>query len=159
MYREKTHPFLNFFFMFFFIFFLGFQTLGAENSPTTCTFFTLDTISDGTLIEIRGFLYQADDSRTILAAEPNLKSCCVGSASKRHKQLLVDGNFTTNNAFPVTLQGNLSVDFTRPFPFKLQNAVLIAEKESSYGILLLAFSLMILPLYVIKMSRSFFLKW
>jgi hypothetical protein len=57
-------------------------------------------------IKIRGFLYQTDDARWILASTPDLKSCCVGSHSKIAHQIVVSGDFdhlSTSQA--VTLQG------------------------------------------------------
>lgn len=123
---------------------LGFQSLSAEENPKVCSFFTLEAllhgnhnqnILNGNLIEIRGFLYKTADSNLILAAEPDLKSCCIGSTSKRHKQLLVSGNVQPemSEKSPITLQGNLHMDFKEAFPFKLQNANVVGETTKSYG--------------------------
>lgn len=42
-------------------------------------------------VTIRGFLYQSQEGRWILASSPNLKTCCVGHASKAIKQVTVHG--------------------------------------------------------------------
>lgn len=125
-----------------------FSLLFAEKIPTQCTFFTLESIQkrnaeknivNGTLIEIRGFLYRSADSKKVLAAEPNLKSCCIGSTSKRHRQLLLEGNIDDmpDQYKPVTLQGNLFINLDDPFPFRLMNVKIATEERLSYGILLL----------------------
>lgn len=46
----------------------------------------------GKEIEIRGFLYQREDGKLILASQPNLRSCCVGTKSKIQQQIIVEGN-------------------------------------------------------------------
>lgn len=38
-------------------------------------------------VEVRGFLYRSEEGRLVLADEPNLKSCCIGTAKNQHKQL------------------------------------------------------------------------
>ncbi len=43
-------------------------------------------------VTIRGFLYQSEDGRWILASSPNLKTCCVGHAAKVVTQVSVHGN-------------------------------------------------------------------
>lgn len=42
-------------------------------------------------VEIRGFVYLSEKKEWILAEEPNLKSCCVGSESKANKQVMLPG--------------------------------------------------------------------
>ena len=44
------------------------------------------------LIEIRGFFYSIDDSKGILASQPDLKSCCVAAPSKISQQLFLQGD-------------------------------------------------------------------
>jgi hypothetical protein len=130
---------------------LCFQSLSSEENPKVCSFFTLEgllhgnndeNILNGQTIEIRGFLYETADSNLILAAEPDLKSCCIGSTSKRHKQLLISGNIQPemSRGSPITLQGNLYMDFKGTFPFKLQNAIPVAETTKSYSTFLIAIS-------------------
>jgi hypothetical protein len=43
-------------------------------------------------VQIRGFLYQRQDGIMLLAAQPNLRSCCLGSASKIEQQLIIKGH-------------------------------------------------------------------
>lgn len=59
-------------------------------------------------VSMRGFLYQTDD-RWILASEPNLKSCCIGSLHKSSTQIALSGTYEIaliNRA--VTIQGVLT---------------------------------------------------
>lgn len=42
-------------------------------------------------IEINGFFYSLEDGSHLLASRPNLRSCCVGSSSNAHEQLLLRG--------------------------------------------------------------------
>lgn len=44
----------------------------------------------GKQIEIRGFPYQSESGDWILAGEPQLKSCCVGSPQNAKKQIWLD---------------------------------------------------------------------
>lgn len=136
----------------------------AEEQPELFTFLTLESLVQnealskeksvqGQLIQIRGFLYKTNDSTLILAAEPNLKSCCIGSASKRHKQLLVSGKeeFPLNQNTATTLQGNLQITPNDTFPFRLENARIIPEKNQSKTMLTLIGFILIL------MSSAFFI--
>lgn len=90
-------------------------------------FFQLEgfTPEQGIVYEIRGFLYKTEKQQYILAAEPNLKSCCVGSASKRNKQILVSGTIDPqlfNSDRPITLKGLLEYDNDREFPWHMTEA-------------------------------------
>lgn len=60
-------------------------------------------------IKIRGFIYQADNGRVILAEAPDLKSCCVGAQHKVARQLVVTGieGQATQSTRALVLQGIL----------------------------------------------------
>jgi hypothetical protein len=62
-------------------------------------------------VQIRGFLYHAPDGRWILASEPNLKTCCIGSSAKSLQQITVLGAF---DEIPlsqaVALQGTFQIE-------------------------------------------------
>lgn len=65
-------------------------------------------------VELRGFLYRSPDGRVILANEPNLKTCCVGSSRKISSQLVVKGDFPSNlPSTAVTMQGHLTHSLVR----------------------------------------------
>ena len=51
------------------------------------------TSEEGNQIVIRGFLYPRDNKDWVLAKEPNLKSCCVGSPNKAKSQIVLMGDF------------------------------------------------------------------
>jgi hypothetical protein len=62
-------------------------------------------------IRITGFLYAKGDDTWILAAEPNLRSCCVGSKNKINQQVHIEGQFNGENSpFAGTLQGHFFID-------------------------------------------------
>lgn len=46
-------------------------------------------------VVIRGFIYQSKSGDWILSPEPNLRSCCVGTAHKASQQLVLEGDFST----------------------------------------------------------------
>jgi hypothetical protein len=64
-------------------------------------------------IRIRGFLYRAEDGRLILAAEPNLKSCCLDKISIE-RQIAISGNLQMpiESGNIVVVEGKLIVDPT-----------------------------------------------
>lgn len=86
---------------------------------------------EGQQISIRGFLYQTADDRWILAAEPNLKSCCIGTEHKSRPQIQILGDFTKEHLDRVlTLQGLMSSD-SRPLP-QLLEASILPDPESGF---------------------------
>ena len=108
-----------------------------------------DTISSLHLtpVNIRGFLYTTSDGKTVLASEPNLKSCCVGSRDKRPKQLIIYGDQTLNvrSDVAVTLNGILETNPKGQYLYSLKNASFIDTKSPDFtpfilgGVLILAF--------------------
>jgi hypothetical protein len=115
---------------------LSFQPLYSKEPPTPIAFLNLDDFShlNGQLVAIRGFLYETPESLMVLAAEPDLKSCCVGSASKRQRQLLVTGNIdrAVAGGGAVTLQGNLVVAIGDDFPYRLEEGEIVAGEDRCY---------------------------
>ena len=65
----------------------------------------------GQEVTVSGFLYPLDHQRCVLAAEPELPSCCVGSGGKMSSQLVISGlpdPVETQKA--VTITGKFFVD-------------------------------------------------
>lgn len=48
----------------------------------------------GRKVKIRGFLYSKGKNEWVLAADPNLKTCCIGSKEKATQQIFLDGKFS-----------------------------------------------------------------
>lgn len=42
-------------------------------------------------IELKGFAYETKSGEKVLAAEPNLKCCCVGTNHKADQQVIIQG--------------------------------------------------------------------
>lgn len=83
-------------------------------------------------VEIKGFLYKLEEETFILAAEPNLKSCCIGNSNKQHKQLIVYGDLLLKHLdsfSPITLRGVL-VNNKQDSPLQLIKAVVVEEEKS-----------------------------
>jgi hypothetical protein len=115
-------------------YFICIFNLNAEMQPRQLTFFDLHEntgLKNGEFVQIRGFLYKTDRGESLLAAEPDLKSCCVGTTLKRDKQLLIIGEIESKNysKIPVTLQGDLIVDLERPFRYHLEKVAVVEENK------------------------------
>lgn len=66
----------------------------------------LSEIPDGKEISIRGFLYQNQEGRWVLAKEPNLKTCCLSSQSNLERQLFLESSFSADKINSIiTLKG------------------------------------------------------
>lgn len=87
--------------------------LVSVQAPLFLTFDSLEQASlkqgEKRVIQIRGFLYQTPNQSLVLAAHPDLKSCCIGTSSKIVEQIFVKGEISkealTHRA--VTVQGVL----------------------------------------------------
>lgn len=83
-------------------------------------------------ISIRGFLYQTAEKQWILAADPDLKSCCVGSHDKARRQIyLEDELFLPGQpAQAITLQGRFHHTDEGPPYYWLSEVTVVAESTS-----------------------------
>lgn len=80
-------------------------------------------------VQIRGFLYR-NGNTWILAALPNVRSCCLGTSEQAKKQVLLEGDFpSTLPQRVVTIEGMLTYEF--PF-YRLKQAVLIEPQRTSF---------------------------
>lgn len=138
---------MNKFFIFFYTTFLFVSFLASEENVRLLTFNFLEKLSSenlkelkkGQKVEIRGFIYETPDGQTILSANPHLKSCCAGSLSKRNQQILIIGDLTNgvNQKSTAFIRGDFFVDLEKPFPFRLENAVIVKENKQLYTFSLL----------------------
>jgi len=126
---------------------LGIGSLCANPLPLTFHEFSKLNLEEAeTLhnreITIRGFLYATQDGRWILSSEPNLKTCCVGSAHKAKDQIFLDSTFKDiPSSGVVQVQGLLMVvpqwddKQTLLRLYQLKNARTLEEKERNQGFL------------------------
>ncbi|NGX41747.1 MAG: hypothetical protein K940chlam7_00019 [Chlamydiae bacterium] len=98
------------------------------------------------VVTIRGFLYQTQGGDWVLAEEPNLKTCCVGSAKKIDRQIFVSGEFgNPERVLAVTLQGRFDAKPTMDSKgnikklYHITEAKLIDEPNHSWSKLLFVF--------------------
>lgn len=113
-------------------FFLNFYC-SAEEQSIPLNFTELESFgkyADGQKVKIRGFLYQTKEGKSVLAAEPNLKTCCVGSQANIHKQIYLDRNFDSRNS-AITVEGVLMVPDTNSEKYVLNDAKVIEDQSGS----------------------------
>lgn len=94
---------------FLFIFCLSASCLWSE---VKLSFDQLESRSDACCnqeVEIRGFVYSRANGVQILASQPNLKSCCVGSASKIRNQIVLNGELSSTDQ-AINVRGILKID-------------------------------------------------
>lgn len=108
-------------------------------------------------VKIRGFLYSVQEGKWVLAAEPNLKSCCIGSSNKIAQQLIVSGEFPKVSGYSATyVQGefhfNSKADTSGKFIelFTLTNSFLI-EEQSFIAFYLMLTAAVLVAFYLIRM--------
>lgn len=124
--------------------------LYAEMAPPSLSVAEVATLYPtflGQEVSLRGFLYETQEGGRILAAEPNLKSCCVGAADRQERQVWVLGPDVTlpSMARVVVLRGRLSRDESGR-GLQLQNAALVGDTGSFYCPLCIATPLLLLLL-------------
>lgn len=86
---------------------------------------------NGLEVIIRGFIYENAEGIAILADEPNLKTCCIGSLNNHQGQITISGfrltektEKTEKRHQAVALQGKL---FSDGEGYRLEQATLIQE--------------------------------
>jgi hypothetical protein len=82
---------------------------------------------DGVETIVRGFVYQATDGVVILAKEPNLKSCCIGSLTNHQGQIMLSGfELSEKSNRAVAMRGKLYSE--SGFGYRMEDAVLLQEE-------------------------------
>ncbi len=106
----------------------------------------------GQEVKVRGFLYKTPDDQWILASQPDLKSCCVGTNNMVSQQIYLKTDLLTNNtpSNVITLSGKF---FINPIwndkqelsqLYLLDNPLLIEHQSSrwlSYSAVIIAITL------------------
>lgn len=84
-------------------------------------------------VKIRGFLYQMPEGQWLLAAQPNLRSCCVGSELKRDSQIFLEGNVAlAETKSTILVKGTLyrEPNEGQHIIYKMRNTVIEDENSS-----------------------------
>lgn len=86
-------------------------------------------------VQIRGFLYHKldEEGMWVLAAEPNLKSCCVGNKDKAGRQLIVNGDMLKDSSRATLLEGKLLISNQSQGYFYALNEAVIQREADSYS--------------------------
>lgn len=63
-------------------------------------------------VSIRGFVYRTQDGKVVLAAEPNLKSCCVANRGTIARQVILEGSNLplSNDGRVKEVQGRFAIE-------------------------------------------------
>lgn len=134
------------------LFFLLFASPVFSDAPQLLTFHELRHLDEkddheiaehlnrynGREISIKGFLYEEKEGKRLLCCEPDLKSCCLGSAGKVTQQIVVTGDLPQGRLRdPVVIHGVFSVAPVRDVEgrliqvFKINNATVVQSGVSS----------------------------
>jgi len=100
---------------YFYCLILLYQPLYSLNEAIPITFQDLANENyNGRQVAIKGFLYKQSEDHWILASEPGLKSCCVGSKNKINTQIVISGNLPKQSlSSAVIVEGDLSINPNR----------------------------------------------
>lgn len=86
---------------------------------------------EGRQIYIRGFLYETENGALILAGEPNLKSCCVGSHHNVANQITIQGDLQPS-VLAVTVEGTFKITESG---YTLEHVKLLSKEKSTPNML------------------------
>lgn len=118
-----------------FIFIFWSSLLLADN-PVSLSFQEIKNHFDSSAydhqrVAVRGFYYQTESGEQLLAEQPNLKSCCVGSKKKEKEQIRLIGEISPpSKARAITVEGDFS--FNRDSKqITLNNSIILADAHSS----------------------------
>lgn len=116
--------------LFFVICLLFFAPFFAFSEPGEVSLLELERVdlSLPKRVHIRGFLYRTEKGEWVLAAEPNLKSCCIGKKS----QVQVIGDFPNSFKTAVTLEGDLIANQGSEIPYRLENAFVLIDRTNRW---------------------------
>ncbi len=118
-------------------------------------------VANGKEVKIRGFLYQDANKEWILASEPNLKTCCVGSQTKILQQIRVIGTIA-DQAYPqvMALKGVMFVESQYDDNgdlvslYRLENATIAIEKPTEWPLQTLCICLFAFGLLLVQRYRN-----
>lgn len=153
------------FFTYFFLTVISFSLFSqdTEQQPQKISFFELNEWANSHPtphnIQIRGFLYETPNHTLILAAEPNLKCCCIGNIAKQNKQIVVLGEIgqqhDRRNA--MTLAGTLNINPHNDIIFTLENAVVVndADKNATQVMIMMGIvcGIILMVLVILKINK------
>lgn len=103
-------------------------------------------------VKMRGFLYQKD-ATWILAAVPNLRSCCLATHEQANKQVLLEGDFSLiSQQSIVTVEGFLV--YEHPF-YRLKQATLVQTQGSTFPLMTICIAILALAIaYIFRLLTS-----
>ncbi len=107
-------------------------------------------------VEVRGFLYPTQEGQYVLASEPNLKTCCIGTGKKTTPQLkLIEGKDLPTTTRAVTVKGTFSylLQDGRPV-YLLTNPIVVEEEFYSLGAILILMTGVGIVAYLLKRSKD-----
>lgn len=114
--------------------------LPMEVTETTVELLIEQSAFHGQSVNIRGFLYQEPEGQWILASEPNLKTCCMGTSKKVAQQIFLSGPFAAETLrHAVTVQGDFVIkpiwnkDGSLRQLYQLDNPILISSAKIQWS--------------------------
>jgi formylglycine-generating enzyme required for sulfatase activity len=141
----------------------GFRVAAQRAEPPISVRFDqlrkLGSTYDHREIRIRGFLYQSTKGEWILAEEPNLKTCCIGSPNKAHAQIHLNKGFEgVVSSLPVLIKGTFfTLVSGNASGYRIEKAEVIFE-EKRQGASWMTFFFLALSALVSYIGLSYFFR-
>lgn len=113
------------------------DVLGEEETFQTLDFYLLKndvSYLENQKVRIRGFLFKKAN-QWVLAEEPNLKTCCIGSKEKADRQLLLDGMFDENFINHVIEVEGIFKRAEGPFKYEIRDARFVNASKRRLGLI------------------------